>query len=125
MQVIHDNGPPYDSMQWRRYAKKVGFTSKPCTPEHPQGNGLAEKMMASIVKLTHASFAEGKHPKIEITQWLLNYRNTPHPSTQKTPSELMMGRKIRTKVPMFIPPSTASNHQEAQQNDAAARQKQK
>ena len=37
----------------------------------------------------------------------------------------MMGRKIRTKVPMFIPPSTSSNHQEAQQNDAVARQKQK
>ena len=43
-------------------------------------------MMGSIVKLTHASLAEGKDPKKEITQWLLNYRNTPHSSSQKTPS---------------------------------------
>jgi hypothetical protein len=124
-QVIHDNGPPYNSAKWREYARKVGFSSKPCTPEHPQGNGLAEKMMASIVKLTHASLAEGKDPKTEITQWLLNYRNTPHPSTRKTPSELMMNRRVRTKVPMYIPPSTSSSHQDGQQNDTAARQKQK
>ena len=64
-------------------------------------------MMASIVKLTHASLAEGKDPKMEITQWLLNYRNTPHPSTRKTPSELMMDRIVRTKVPVYIPTSTS------------------
>lgn len=123
--VIHDNGPPYNSEEWRKYARKVGFSTSPCTPEHPQGNGCAEKMMASIVKLTHASLAEGKDPKKEITQWLLNYRNTPHPSTKKTPTELMMNRKVRTKVPVYIPPSTTSSHREAQQNDTAPRQKQK
>ena len=75
-QVIHDNGPPYNGAEWRRYARKVGFSPKPCTPEHPQGNGLAEKMMASIVKLTHASLAEGKsedkgphvHPALYLQQ---------------------------------------------------------
>ena len=123
--IIHDNGPPYDSAAWREYAKKWGFQSKPCTPEHPQGNGLAEKMMASIVKMTHAALAEGKDPKVEVTKWLINYRNTPHPSTKKTPSELMMNRTVRTKVPALIVPSTAVNHQEAQLNDTKARQKQK
>ena len=60
-QVIHDNGPPYNSAKWREYARKVGFSSKPCTPEHQQGNGLAEKMMASIVKLTLASCSAQLH----------------------------------------------------------------
>jgi hypothetical protein len=77
------------------------------------------------VKLTHASLEEGKDPKTEITQCLLNFRNTPHPSIRKTPSELMMIRRVRTKVPMYIPPSTSSSHPEAQQMDTAARQKQK
>ena len=36
-----------------------------------------------------------------------------------------MNRQVRTKVPMYIPPSTSSSHREAQQNDMAARQKQK
>ena len=57
---------------------------------------MAEKMMASIVKLVHASLAEGKDPRLEITQGLRKYRNTPHPSTKKTPSELMMNRQVRT-----------------------------
>ena len=80
---------------------------------------MAEKMMASIVKLVHASLAEGKDPRLEITQGLRKYRNTPHPSTKKTPSELMMNRQVRTKVPMYIPPSTASNHKAAKENDTA------
>ena len=36
----------------------------------------------------------------------------------------MVNRQVRTKVPMYIPPSTASNHKSAQENDTAARQKQ-
>ena len=54
-EIVHDNGPPYNSSNWRRYARETGFEIKPCTPEHPQSNGLAEKMMTSIVKLTHAA----------------------------------------------------------------------
>ena len=49
----YNNGPPYNSAELRRYAM-------PCTPEHPQVNGLAEKMMTSIVKLTHVSLAKGR-----------------------------------------------------------------
>ena len=124
-EIIHDNGPPYTSYAWKEYAEEWGFQSKTCTEEHPQSNGLAERMMASIVKLTHASLAEGKDPKQEISKFLLSYRNTPHSSTKKTPSELMMERKIRTKVPVHIPPAVGRHHSEAQANDQKAKAKQK
>ena len=124
-EIIHDNGPPYTSYAWKEYAEEWGFQSKPCTEEHPQSNGLAERMMASIVKLTHVSLAEGKDPKQEISKFLLSYRNTPHSSTKKTPSELMMKRKIRTKVPVHIPPAVGRHHSEAQANDQKAKAKKK
>ena len=60
--ITHDNGPPYDSREWRKYAKQVGFISKPCSPEHPEGNGIAERFMGVIVKLVHAAMAEKKDP---------------------------------------------------------------
>ena len=96
--VIHDGGPPYNSQAWADYARQSGFESVLCTPEHPQANGQAEKFMASIVKIAHASIAENKHPKEEILKFLLNYRNTPHSSTGVTPASLMMKRNIKTNL---------------------------
>jgi hypothetical protein len=124
-EIIHDNGPPYNSGSWRRYARETGFEIKPCTPEHPQSNGLAEKMMASIVKLTHAALAEKKNPKEEVAKFLINYRNTPHSSTKKKPSELMMNRNVKTKLPVLIRPPRSELHLTAQDNDRAAKAKHK
>jgi len=52
--------------------------------------------MAVIVKTDHAAIAEEKYPKIEVWQGLMNC-NTPHRSTEKSPSELIMGRPLKTK----------------------------
>ena len=125
--VIHDGGPPYNSHNWKEYAKRCGFETSLCTPEHPQANGQAEKFMSSIVKLTHAIIAEGKDPKKEIYTFLMNYRNTPHSSTGQTPASLMMNRGIKTKIPtMLAEPTSAAisaAHKEAQQSDAVAQAK--
>ena len=123
--IIHDNGAPYNSRAWKKFAKASGFIAQGCTPEHPQANGLAEKMMSSIVKLVHASLAENKDPKLEIYRYLLNYRNTPHPSTGFTPSRLLMGRVIKTKIPALILKPIGREHREAQENNKEAKKKAK
>ena len=81
--------------------------------------------MATLVKVTHAAIAEGKDPRIEVQRRLLNYRNTVHPSTGKTPASLMMNRKIRTKLPAIIKPSTDKAHREARETDAKTREERK
>ena len=78
--------------------------------------------MATLVKVTHAAMAEGKDPRIEVQRRLLNYRNTIHPSTGKTPASLMMNRKIRTKIHALIKPIKNKVHTEARKKDAATRQ---
>ena len=123
--ITHDNGPPYDSRAWRKYAKECGFKDKPCSPEHPEGNGIAERFMATLVKVTHAAIAEGKDPRIEVQRRLMNYRNTTHPSTGKTPASLMMNRKIRTKLPAIIKPIKNKVHCEARKKDASTREERK
>ena len=100
--IIHDGGPPYNGKKWKEYGKQWGFESDLCTPYHPQSNGLAEKFMSSIVKVTHAAIAEGKEPKEEIYKFLGIYRNTKHPTTGKSPSSLLMKRKIRLRIPAVI-----------------------
>ena len=51
------------------------------------------------MKLVHAAIAEKKDPKLEIERRLMQYSNTPHPSTGKTPSKLMFNRVVRTRLP--------------------------
>ena len=119
--ITSDNGPPYQSKDWRNFGRQMGFKPLHSSPEHPEGNGVAERFMATIVKTTHAAMAQKKDPKLEIKRRLLNYRNTPHPSTGKTPSELMMGRVIRTRVPRLIKTPKNQILKEARKKDQETR----
>ena len=95
----------------------MGFIRKPCSPEHPEGNGIAERFMGVIVKLVHAAMAEKKDPKLEIERRLMQYRNTPHPSTGKTPSELMFNRVVRTRLPTMRKTMNKEAVQEVREKD--------
>ena len=69
--------------------------------------------------------ASNQDPRVEVRRRLMNYRNTPHPSTGKTPSELMMRRQIRTRVPMLMKSTTDKVDVEAKAMDKLAREKRK
>ena len=123
--MTHDNGPPYNSHAWRNYAKQMGFETRPCTPEHPEGNPIAERFMGVLVKVVHTAQAQGLDPKVEVHRRLLNYRNTPHPSTGKTPAELIMGRRLRSKVPSLVKPGKGKVLKEARTKDKETKVQQK
>ena len=74
--ITHDNGPCYNSGDWRKFSRKWGFEVRPCTPEHPQANGIAERFMGVLVKVVHAAVANNQDPRVEVRRRLLNYRNT-------------------------------------------------
>ena len=97
--VTHDGGAPYNSADWKRYAREQGFESRLCTLEHPEANGIAERIMGVLVKTIHAAKAEKKDPRVEIQRRLMNYRNTPHPSTGFSPAELMFRRTLKSRIP--------------------------
>ena len=96
-----DNGPPYFSHDLKEYAKHMGFNLTPVTPEDPQSNGFAENFVKSICKVIHTAVAEHKDPKEELSNFLLQYRATPHSTTERSPAELLFGRKIKTKLPQL------------------------
>ena len=129
--IIHDGGPPYNSRDWRQYAKEIGANLELCTPEHPQSNGTAVKMMASLVKITHAAIAEGKNPAAALQAFLISYRSTPHPSTGKSQSQLLMGKELNTKVPNVnsfragAGPGTAEGDKQGRDIDAKEKQRHK
>ena len=93
--------------------------------EQPQANGIAESFMAVLVKVVHAAVVSNQDPRLEVRRRLMNYRNTPHPSTGKTPAELMIRRQIRTRVPVMMKSTTDKVDIEAKAMDKLAREKRK
>ena len=54
------------------------------------------------VLVIHATVAEWKNPCLVVRKRLLNYGNTVHPSTEASPASSMMGRDIRTRLPVML-----------------------
>ena len=89
--VRSDNGPQYSSHEFTAFAKCYGFRHATSSPLYPQSNGQAERMVKTVKQLISSS----DDPYLA----LLTYRATPLPWCDLSPSELCMGRKIRTPVP--------------------------
>jgi len=100
--VTADNGPPYPSHDMMSYAKEMGFKMELVTPKDPQSNGFAEIFVKILCKLIHTAIVEGNDPRDVLHKYLMHYRATPHPTTGKSPAEMLNNRKIRTKLPQYF-----------------------
>ena len=89
--VISDNGPQFSSEAYAQFAREYGFEHVTSSPNHPQGNGEAERGVQTVKNLLKK---EGD-PYLA----LLAYRSTPL-EIGYSPCELLMSRKLRTDVPM-------------------------
>ena len=86
-----DNGPQFSSSELAKFGKQYCFVHTTSSPHYPASNGHAERAVKTIkhlIKNTEDPFLA-----------LLSYRATPLPRCGKSPSELLMGRRIRTTLP--------------------------
>ena len=88
--IMSDNGPQYSASQFKEFAAAYGFTHITSSPNFPQANGEAERAVRTIKSLLR------KNQDIYLA--LLTYRSTPLHNGY-SPSELLMGRKLRTQLP--------------------------
>ena len=89
-EVISDNGTLFRSLQFDEFKARYRFKHTTSSPHHSQANGTAEsgvRIAKRILKQEDPLLA------------LMVYKATPIPATGKTPSELIMGRLIRTTLP--------------------------
>ena len=89
--VVTDNGPQYSSQTFSAFADAHGFTHRTSSPRYPQSNGVSERAVKTIKGLLKKT--EDQY------ETLLAYRSTPL-SNGYSPAELLMGRKLRTTVPV-------------------------
>ena len=98
--LVTDNGPAFViiSEEFEQFLSANGIQHVKTAPYHPASNGLAEKAVG-IVK---TAIAKGKGSLDErIAKALLAYHVTPHTTTGVAPSELLLGRRIRTRLDLL------------------------
>jgi len=95
-----DNGPQFISDDFKRFLQQCGITQRRSSIYNPQANGTVERMNRNVMKaLTAESVPKDlSEARKRIREYLLNYHATKHGTTEKTPAELMFGRKINTRL---------------------------
>jgi len=85
-----DNGPQYVYREMSKFATLYGFKVT-SSPHYPRSNGLAER----TVKTVKLMLEKSKGPYLA----LLSYRSTELSWFKLSPSQLLMGQKIRSTLP--------------------------
>ena len=102
-QLVSDNGPQFTSDDFAHFMKANGIKHIRSAPYHPSSNGLAERFVQTFKRAMKAGDQDGQSLSTRLSQFLLCYRSSPHATTNVTPSELFLRRKIRTRFDLLKP----------------------
>lgn len=103
--VIHaDNGGQFMAKVFSKFCEEhdIMFNSGP--PWWPQANGQVERQNRNLVRRIQIAHAEKKDWQREIAQYVMMFHNLPHPATGVPPSNLMINRNLREKIPSLEAP---------------------
>ena len=115
--LVSDNGSNFTSAKFQEFMKKNGIKHIKVSPYYPASNGLAERGVR-IFKEGYEKMEEGSI-QTKLSRFLLSYRTTPHSTTGVPPAELLMKRKLHTRLNRLIP-SIANRVQDKQSQQKTA-----
>lgn len=102
-EIVTDNGPPFTSEQFSQFMLKNGITHKLIPPRHPRSNGAAENAVGQVKRCLKKALTDGVAADVALSRFLLCYRNSQHCTTKKSPSEMLLGRKLRDCMDLLRP----------------------
>ena len=124
VQVVTDNGAQLASKEFEEFMMKLEIKHIRVAPYRPQSNGLAERMVQTVKKNLKACLMSGDDRPLELqlSSFLMGYRNTPHSTTGAAPAESMMGRVMRTRLDLLKPrPAEKVMNSQAKQMENASK----
>ncbi|XP_062558895.1 uncharacterized protein K02A2.6-like isoform X2 [Armigeres subalbatus] len=95
-----DNGPPFNSVELKSWLSTTwGVRLINSTPLNPTENGLVERSMQGINKITAIAKLGKVSWKEALADYVAAYNSWPHHVTKIAPAELMFGRTVRSVLP--------------------------
>lgn len=97
--VTSDNGPQFVSIEFSDYLRQLGIIHRRSAVYNPQSNGCVERVNRNLQKvLENSSLTNASQIQEEIDTYVLNYNATQHSSTDKTPADMILSFKMKTKL---------------------------
>ncbi|XP_013913299.1 PREDICTED: uncharacterized protein LOC106542174 [Thamnophis sirtalis] len=99
--LVSDNGPQFTSTTFQEFLAEQGIRHAPTAPYHPACSGRAERAVRSA-KEALGRMDQGDW-QARVAAYLLSQHSTPCPTTNKSPAELLMGRRLRIPLDRLHP----------------------
>lgn len=112
--LVSDN-VPFNSLEFREFAESWNFSVTTSSPNYPKSNGMAE----NAVKLVKTMLKKASYETQNVYLYLLEYRNTPISGVGLSPSQMLMSRVLKTKLPTveaLLKPKVCKNVKNTLQN---------
>ena len=106
-EIVSDNGPQFVSQEMKDFLKSNGIRQCLSSPYHPASNGEAERAVRTFKDAMKVRKNEQGSTAEKLARFLLGYRTTPHTATGCTPAEILMGRRLRTRLDLLHPDLSA------------------
>ncbi|UYV65035.1 K02A2.6-like [Cordylochernes scorpioides] len=100
-QVVSDNGRMFVGHEFQEFLRMNGIRHITSAPYHPQTNGQAERVVQTLKQLIRKNGWE--NISVTLPRALFAMRTTPHGTTGLTPAELLMGRRLTTRMNRLHP----------------------
>lgn len=94
--LVSDNGRQFTSAVFQSFVEKWEFEHVTSSPYYSRSNGLAERNVQTVKKLMEKAQSDGTDPYLA----LLNFRNTPVSGESYSPAQLLMARRLNTRLPV-------------------------
>lgn len=100
---VSDNGTQFTSSDFAKFLGSNGVVHKFSAPYHPATNGQAERFIQTMKSKLKAMNCSTSQVHAELCSILLSYRKTVHPATGYSPSMMVYGRQIKSRLDLMIP----------------------
>ncbi len=99
--IVSDNGPLFTSDKFKKFMQaNNGIRHITLAPYHPSTNGLAERAVQTVKNGLRQMKGEAVEEK--LSRFLMKYKNHSSFNHRISPSQLLMGHRLRTRLTYFI-----------------------
>ncbi|XP_033739278.1 uncharacterized protein K02A2.6-like [Pecten maximus] len=121
IELVSDNGPQFTAAEFATFLKENGVRHILSAPYHPSSNGEAERAVRTFKQAMKSLVQSDSSLNQKLASFLLSYRTTPHSLTKTPPSELFLGRKLRTRLDIMRPDLSGKTQQKTTPTESKTR----
>lgn len=108
--LVTDNGPPFNSFQFKNYCSNIGIQLLHSPPYHPQSNGIAERAVQTAKNMLKKMLQDQKlrclGMDVLIERLLFSLRNAHLDSIASSPAKLLFKFQPRSSIEDLLPESS-------------------